>query len=132
MSKKTEKPDTPIGANATTKQTLGQQLEAEKKQNKELRQKRRQAAKARGKKRLIYSGPYIPGGALITGSIYIEIPEELQDTIKKLPEIKELFVEDKKYPDFKNALKVQGSEPHRLYQYVAQSIRKGVLKDGSE
>jgi len=135
MSKKAEsaaKTDAVNESSVATKQTLGQKLEAEKRQNKERRQKARQAAKVRGKKRLIYSGPYIPGGALITGGIYMEIPETLKDTIDKLPELKELFVEDKDYPDFKNSLVIQGSEPYRLYHYVAQSIRKGVLKNGSK
>jgi len=133
MSKKTENAakDTVVSeAGATTKQTIGQQLEAEKRQKKELRQKARQAAKARGKKRLIYSGPYVTGGAIIPGGIYMEIPETLGDIITKLPEIKDLFVEDKKYSDFKKAVKIQGTEPHRLYHFVAQSIKKGVLNNG--
>ena len=133
MSKKTEnaaRNEAANEANTTAKLTIGQQLEVEKRQNKERRQKARQAAKARGKARFIYSGTYIPGGALITGGVFIEIPETLKDSIDKLPEIKELFVEDKKYPDFKNAVKIQGSEPHRLYHYVAQSIKEGVLNNG--
>ena len=135
MSKKIEnatKDTAASEANATTKQTIGQQLEAEKRQKKERRQKMRQAARARGKKRLIYSGPYVTGGAIIPGGIYMEIPETLKDIIAELPEIKELFVEDKHYPDFKKSVKIQGTEPHRLYQYVAQSIKEGVLKNGGE
>jgi len=113
--------------------TLGQQLEAEKQQNKERRQKARQAAaEARGKKRFIYSGPYIPGGSLIPGGIYIEIPDYLQDIFDKVPEIKELFVDDKQYPEFKKDVKIQGTEAHRLYHYVERSVREGALKDGSK
>lgn len=133
MSKKAEnttKVDATNDTSTAAKLTIGQQLEAEKRANKERRQKARQAAKARGKQCYIYAGPYIPGGALVTGGVYKEIPETLNDTIAKLPEIKDLFIEGKKYPDFKEALKVQGSEAHRLYHYVEQSIREGGLKNG--
>ena len=133
MSKKAEnavKTDSTDETNAITKLTIGQQLEAEKRANKERRQKVRQAAKARGKNCYIYAGPYIPGGALVPGGVCKEIPETLNDTIDKLPEIKELFVEGKKYPNFKEALKEQGSEAYRLYHFVEQSIREGVLKNG--
>jgi len=115
-----------------TKRTTGQQLESEKKQKKEFRQKTRQAARTKGKKRFIYSGPYVTGGAIIPGGIYMEIPETLNDIIEKLPEIKDLFVEDKKYPDFKKVVKIQGTEPHRLYHYVEESIKKGVLNNASK
>jgi len=133
MSRKAENATKTDATNeAMTKQTIGQQLESEKRQKKELRQKARQAARARSKKRLIYSGPYVTGGAIIPGGIYMEIPETLSDIVAKLPEIKDLFVEDKKYPDFKKAVKIQGTEPHRLYHYVAQSIKEGVLTNGGE
>ncbi|MCL2392621.1 MAG: hypothetical protein FWC66_08490 [Oscillospiraceae bacterium] len=117
-------------AAAPNKLTIGQQLEAEKRESKERRRKARQAAKSRGKTRYIYSGPYVPGGALISGGIYMEIPVIAEDIIEKIPEVKELFVKVEKYPAFKNDLKKQGTEAYRLYHYVEQSIREGALKDG--
>jgi len=87
--------------------------------------------KQAAKKAYIYLGPNIPGGILFKGGLFKnELPEHLEGTLEKLPEIKKLFVEVKEAPDFKRALEEQGSTAYGLYQYVEQQIRKGALKDG--
>jgi len=137
----TNSTDTPVDATtgvvatSTTKataikpQSAGRQLEAEKQKHKIRREKARSAAAKRGKKRLIYSGPYVPGGMLVPGSIYATIPKHCRRMVDALPELKKLFVDAKQYAEFKASLNVQGSEAHRIYGLVVASIKKGVLKD---
>lgn len=89
-------------------------------------------AKSQNKQAFIYLGPNIPGGILFTGSIFKSSPEELkylEETIEKLPEIKELFVEVQNLPQFKKDLTEQGTEAYRLYQNVELLIREGALKN---
>ena len=115
-------------------QTLGQQLEAEKRENKEKRNKIRQAAKARDKVRYMYMGPNIPvnllsaDGTLFNGSIYTEMPTHFDNLFEAVPEIKALFLKVEQVPNFKKEVQDKGSTAHYQYQQIENLIRAEQIK----
>jgi hypothetical protein len=78
----------------------------------------------------MYLGPNISGGILFNGSLQKEMPEHLTEVFKKLPELRELFIEVKDVPRFKREMAKQGSEAYRLVQSVESQIKNGVLRNG--
>lgn len=91
-------------------------------------------ARTTSRQAFMYLGPNIPGGRLFSGSVIRggspNDLQHLQDVLEKLPEIKGLFVEVAKVPKFKEDVRTQGTEAHRLYTVVVSQLKKGVLKDG--
>jgi hypothetical protein len=113
------------------KTNIAPQEEAEKKKAATKKSPPVEKAPEKMKKQAyMYLGPNIPGGILFSGQISKgELPAYLADAIKKIPEIKELFIEVKEAPAFKDELKKQGTEAYRLYQNVEKLIGEGVLRN---
>lgn len=77
------------------------------------------------KKAFVYLGPNIPGGVLQKGSVFKEIPNYLDSIFKRLPEVKDLFIEIKEISEFKKKVQQNGTEENRLYKSVQLETGKG-------
>ncbi len=76
------------------------------------------------KKAYMYLGPDIKGGILLHGSVYDEIPKHLDETIKKAPTLKKLFVEVQNVPKFKSQLNLQSSVAFNLYRKLENELKE--------
>lgn len=78
------------------------------------------------KQRFIYLGPNISGSHnLIKDTLFIGIPENLDELFKACPETKKLFVKTEDMRAFKQKMKEKGTYEFSLNEIVLNFIRKG-------
>lgn len=69
--------------------------------------------------RLMYVGPNIPGGRLMSGQVFRGgYPPHCRDLLEKVPEIRKLFVSVDRLMEVQRKLKEPGSNEARLYAAV--------------
>ncbi|MGI6252133.1 MAG: hypothetical protein ACOYJV_01720 [Aminivibrio sp.] len=72
--------------------------------------------------RLMYMGPNIPGGRLMSGRVFKGgYPAWCADLFERLPEAKELFIPVDRVMEVQKKLKESGSNEARLYQIVKKA-----------
>lgn len=68
---------------------------------------------------VIYCGPSVPKGKIISGSLYRGgLPKNIEAMIGKIPEIGKLIVPVGKLAETQRKIAVAGTEENRLYQAV--------------
>jgi hypothetical protein len=79
--------------------------------------------------RIAYFGPTLPGAMLRHGTVFIgDIPQEIQDRIKQIPGIFNLFISKDFWVSAKQELKESGSLMHTSAGQVRQWARGYVKK----
>ena len=77
--------------------------------------------------RLIYVGPNVPGGILQRFQVFKGgIPPYCEDLLKKVPEIKELFVPVEGLEAMRRKIEESGTNEARLFYIAQQKLNKGV------
>lgn len=89
-----------------------------------VKNKKTTTVQKKEKKAYIYLGPNMKGGILNTNTVFKEIPKHLEDTFKKCPSVKNLFIEIKEASKFKSDLKNKSSVAFRLYNKVVNEMKE--------
>lgn len=72
---------------------------------------------------LVYAGPTMHRRKIIGGSVYRNgLPGNIEQLIAKVPEVGKMIVPVKEFLRVRHAARTQGTEYHRLYQYL-ESVR---------
>lgn len=73
--------------------------------------------------RLIYVGPNLPGGRLLSGQVFKGgYPPYLEDVFNETPEVKQLFFPVDRVMEVQKKLKEPGSNEARLFSIAKQKL----------
>lgn len=73
---------------------------------------------------LMYVGPTVPGIG-IQNRVYTEIPEDLDEAMKRLPQLRNLFIPVLKYPMADRMLREQKGYIYSAFNAVLEEFGKG-------
>lgn len=71
----------------------------------------------------MYAGPSIRKYGLVSGTVYIDFPTNVEEAIKEYPEIKSLFIlVDKDFAKNKEKFKTSGSKENLILKRILEKL----------